>query len=109
MVRNFFAIGHGKGKVDGIGALLKREVQKEQIMPTRLKIQNVVEMVVYLKVKSNKYHAASSKVERHINKYFHEMKVGDVDRSSPFEFEIVLGSKNMHQVWCISNKDLAFC
>jgi hypothetical protein len=64
-------------------------------------------MVAYLKAKSNKFHVASSKVECHINKYFHEMKVGDVDRSSPFEFEIVHGSKTMHQVWSISNKDLA--
>jgi hypothetical protein len=25
----FFAIGHGKGKVDGVKALLKQEVKKE--------------------------------------------------------------------------------
>ncbi len=66
-------------------------------------------MVAYLKAKSNKYHVASSKVGQHINKYFHEMKVGDVDTSSPFEYEIVHGSKNMHQVWFISNKDLTLC
>jgi hypothetical protein len=53
-------------------------------------------MVAYLKAKSNKYHVASSKVGQHINKYFHEMKVGDMDKSSPFEYEIMHGSKNMH-------------
>jgi hypothetical protein len=33
MIWNFFATGHGKGEVDGVGALLKREVCKEQIKP----------------------------------------------------------------------------
>ncbi len=28
LIRNFFAIGHGKGEVDGVGTLLKREIQK---------------------------------------------------------------------------------
>jgi hypothetical protein len=28
---NYFANGHGKGEVDGVGALLKREIWKEQI------------------------------------------------------------------------------
>jgi len=66
-------------------------------------------MVAYLKVESNKYHATSSKVRQHISKYFHEMKVGDVDRSSPFEYEMMHGSKSMHRVWSISNKDPTFC
>jgi hypothetical protein len=29
MVWNFFALGHDKGEVDGVKALLKREVWKE--------------------------------------------------------------------------------
>jgi hypothetical protein len=62
MVWNYFVIGHGRGEVDGIGASLKREVRKEQIKPIGLKIQNAAEMVAYLKAKSNKYHATSSKV-----------------------------------------------
>jgi len=109
MVWNYFTTRHGKGEVDDVGALLKCEVQKEQIKPTGLKIQNVAKMVAYLKAKSNKYHVASSKVKWHINKYFHEMKVEDVDKSSPFEFEIVHGSKSMHHIWSISNKDPTFC
>lgn len=38
MVWNYFAIGHGKGKVDGVGVLLKRVLLKEQIKPTQLKV-----------------------------------------------------------------------
>ncbi len=26
---NYFAMGHGKGKIDGVGALLKKEIKKE--------------------------------------------------------------------------------
>jgi len=37
------------------------------------------------------------------------LKVGDGDRSNPFEYEIMHGSKSMHQVWSISNKDLTLC
>jgi hypothetical protein len=33
MLWNYFAIGHGKGEVDGVSALLKRELRKEQIKP----------------------------------------------------------------------------
>jgi hypothetical protein len=31
MLWNYFVIGHGKGEVDGVGALLKRELRKEKI------------------------------------------------------------------------------
>jgi hypothetical protein len=33
MIWNFFATSHGKGKVDGTKAVLKKEVRKEQIKP----------------------------------------------------------------------------
>ncbi len=31
MCWNYFTSGHGKGKVNGVGALLKSEIRKEQI------------------------------------------------------------------------------
>jgi hypothetical protein len=33
IVWNYFAMGHGKGEVDGAGVLLKRELRKEQLKP----------------------------------------------------------------------------
>lgn len=105
---NFFAIGHGKREVDGVGALLKCEIRKEQIKHARQKIQNDVEVVAYIKVESNNYHVFS-KVRHHINEYFHEVKVGDVDRSKPFECEIVHGSQSVHQVRSIFNKNPTLC
>jgi hypothetical protein len=38
MIWNFFATSHGKGKIDGTTALLKREVKKEQIKPQGQKL-----------------------------------------------------------------------
>jgi hypothetical protein len=36
---------HGKGEVDGVGALLKKKLCKEQIKPQGFKIQNAKEIV----------------------------------------------------------------
>jgi hypothetical protein len=40
MCWNYFANGHGKGKVDDVGALLKHEIRKDQIKPHAGKLQN---------------------------------------------------------------------
>ncbi len=60
MVWNYFATGHAKRKIDGVGVCSKVKL-KEQIKPSQPKVQNDAEMVAYLKVESNKYHAASSR------------------------------------------------
>jgi hypothetical protein len=49
MIWNYFAIGHGKGEVDDIRALLKREFRKEQIKPNVCKLQCVGNVVKYLR------------------------------------------------------------
>jgi hypothetical protein len=41
MCWNYFANGHGKGKVDGASAFLKHEICKEQIKPHAGNLQNV--------------------------------------------------------------------
>jgi hypothetical protein len=98
MKSNFFAIGHGKGEVHGVGALFKHEVTKEQLKPKGQKIQSVAEFVAFLKVESNNYHVTHLRAKQHMNKYFREVKVSDVDRSRPFDYEIVKGSQKLHQV-----------
>ncbi len=45
----FLAMNKGKGEVDGVGALLKRDVFKEQIKLQGKKLQNVEEIVKFLK------------------------------------------------------------
>jgi hypothetical protein len=76
MTWNFFAMGHGNGEVDGAGALFKREVCKEQIKPSGLKLQNTTEVVAFLRTKTNKFHAGSPGARQYIRKHFWEIQVG---------------------------------
>jgi hypothetical protein len=82
-------MGHGKGEVDRIKALLKHEVRKEQIKPTRRKIHNTFKVLAFLKFEANKYHATYPNVRHHINKFFHVVKVGDIHRTRPWDCSIV--------------------
>ncbi len=47
MCWNYFASGHGKGKVDSVGALLKHEICKQQIKPHACKLQNAKDGVTF--------------------------------------------------------------
>jgi hypothetical protein len=47
MCWNYFASGHGKGKVDSVGALLKCKIHKEQIKPHACKLQNAKNVVTF--------------------------------------------------------------
>jgi hypothetical protein len=57
MIWNYFASGHGKGEVDGVGALMKREVRTEQMKPDGEKLQNAEEIVEFLKSRVQRIHA----------------------------------------------------
>jgi hypothetical protein len=54
MTWNYFTIGHGKREVDGVGALLKREVCKKQMKPHGMKFENTAEIVAFLKAETLK-------------------------------------------------------
>ncbi len=99
------ATRHGKGEVDGVGALLKKELHKEQIKPQIFKIQNSKEAVSFLQSKSNKFHATHMNARRIVNKTFWEVKVSDADRSSGFHCAIVLGNRKAHQVKLVTCQD----
>ncbi len=45
MCSNYFASNHGKGEVDGAGALLKHEIYKEQIKTQAQRLQDVHDIV----------------------------------------------------------------
>jgi hypothetical protein len=96
MTWNFFATGHGKGEVDGAGALLKREVRKEQMKPHGLKLQNSAEVVAFLRAETNKFYSGNSAARRHIKKHFWDIKIGDIDRSRLFNCATIAGSRSMH-------------
>jgi hypothetical protein len=98
IIWNYFAIGHGKGEVDGVATLLKKEVRKEQIKPNVKQLQSAFDAVIFLREESTKQHATHPSARRTIHKYFWEVKKGDVDRSHLFECQIVRGTCKAHQV-----------
>ncbi len=51
-----------------------------------------------MEIESNKYHVAHLKTKHHINKYFHLVKVGDVDWFKTFECETMKESQKLHQI-----------
>jgi len=106
MVWNYFAIGHGKGKVDGTSVLLKQEFQKEQIKPNVHKLQCIKDVVKYLKKEAIRQHVAYPNARRNIYKYFWEVKTSDVDKNQLHECQTIDGSHKAHQVQSISHQDL---
>lgn len=109
MVWNFFATGHGKGEVDGAGALLKREVRVEQIKPNSVRLQNAQEVVEFLRSQANRAHAAHKNIRVHVNNFFHEIGKSDVDRSQLYGVKTVDGSRGMHQIRSKSPTDSSLC
>ncbi len=58
MLWSYFGLGHGKGVHDGVGAILKLEIRKEQFRMDGQKLQNVVDVVAFCEHKQLKEHAA---------------------------------------------------
>jgi hypothetical protein len=102
---NYFASGHGKGEVDGAGALLKRELRKEQMKPDGMQIHNSLEAVTYLRAQAAKLHAAHPNARRTTHKYFWEVKKDDVKRDNAFDCQTVKGSRRAHQVRSVCPRD----
>jgi hypothetical protein len=74
-----------------------------------MKIQNVAKVVAYLKFEANKFHVAHPHIQQRINKFFYEMRMGNIDRSRNYECEIIKGSIFKHQVQSLSVKNPTFC
>jgi hypothetical protein len=70
-----------------------------------MRIQNVVKVVAYLKFEANKFHVSHPHVRQHINKFFHEVKVEDINRSRTYECETMKCNKIKNQVQSLSIKD----
>ena len=70
MCWNYFALGHRKEEVDGVGALLKRKIQKEQINSNDRKLQNAAEIVQFMREQSSRMHAGPPNACSEIKKFF---------------------------------------
>jgi hypothetical protein len=71
-------------------------------------LQNTSEVVYFLKEKCNKFHASYACVKAHVNNFFHEVKVGDVDQYWEFGCGTIKGNHCMHQIQSLTTKDPTF-
>ena len=108
IVWNYFASGHGKGEVDGAGALMTREIQTEQMKPNGEKLQNAQEIVSFLRRRVQRVHASSQGARASTNKYFWLILMsgpGSVDRVDGKEADRVPDSMANHQARSVSARD----
>jgi hypothetical protein len=79
MVWSYFGSGHRKGAHDGVRAILKQEIKKEQLRMDGEKLQNVANVVTFCQRKHNQDHVAYLNARRTVSRFFHSMKREDVD------------------------------
>ena len=80
MTHHFSGSGHGKGEQDGAGAAIKQHLTHEQLKPNGVKLQNAIEVVLFLReTMSTEADATYPSKARVVSRVFWEIKEGDVD------------------------------
>jgi hypothetical protein len=103
---NYFGSGHGKGEVDGAGALLKWEIRNEQLKPNGRKLQDGAEIVQFLRDQSRRAHARPANARCQAQIFFWlipKSGPGSVDRVDHRQADRVLGNMSRHQCRSISS------
>lgn len=103
MVWSYFGNGHGKGVHDGASATLKQEIKKEQMIMDGERLQNATYDVVFCEQIQNEQHVAYPNVRRDLIRYFHLMKIEDVDRRTSWDYKIIESCHFMHLVVFVSH------
>lgn len=109
MAWSYFGSGHGKGVHDGAGAVLKQEIREEQSnIDSPYRLQNAADVVAFCLQKQGEEHAAYSNVRRDVTRFFHLVKVEDVDCESTWDCKQIPGCCSMHSVSSVSHHDITF-
>jgi hypothetical protein len=98
IIWNFFAFGHGKGEVDGVGTLCKLEIRSEQMKPNAQRLQDVANIVAFMRSQFHRSHAVYASAKKVVNKHFWLVGASDVVRSRVPNVTTIPGSRSMHQV-----------
>lgn len=109
---NFFGTAHGKGEWDGAGAVLKSKLCQEQIRNPGRRLQNVGDVVDFLRVALSS-RVPSSYVSRNPNtprkpdifREFWHVPVNATTRRKRWESETIPGSSQFHSVCSVSSAD----
>lgn len=103
IVWNYFATAHGKGIVDGLGAVIKKKVRR--LVMARERIVNCASDFV------NSFNSEASLIDliemskEDIDKINNELKLVDVFRSAP----AIKNISKLHQLQVDDNKIIGFC
>ena len=97
MCWNYFGSGHGKGKHDGAGAVIKRALTAEQLDVNGACLQNAHDVVEWLTWKMGE--------DGKVQQQFIEVKVKNVDQSKPYACETIKGTRKTHCILGFSKKD----
>jgi len=101
----FFCNGPREGGSGWGQGFTKKKSLEGTYQPQGHKLTNADKIVKFLTTKNNNYHVAHSTTHKNINKLFWDVKVGEVDKSKPINYETICGNYNMHQIQSIPNKD----
>jgi hypothetical protein len=80
MVWSFFRSSHGKGVHDGASVVLKQEIYKEQLGMNPCKLQNASDVVAFCQRRQQEEHVVYPSVRAKVHRYFHLVKLENVDR-----------------------------
>jgi hypothetical protein len=108
MCWNYFGSGHGKGEVDDAGALLKWEICTEQLKSSGQKLQNVADIVRFLKDRSMRAHARPRGVRSETLKFFWLIPQSgprSVRRTEALQVDRVPISMSQYQCRSVSARD----
>jgi hypothetical protein len=108
MLWNFFGDGHGKGPHNEARTMLKRFWHRKQFNPQARKLQNVGEVIQFLRewlsFRPESSYSGSMK-PFHIT--FWHVKVGDVDRDLPlFICDPIKGTMRIHSICAVNKNNL---
>ncbi len=79
-VWSYFGSGHGKGIHDGVNVALKQDIRNEEMGMDGERLHNVTDVMAFCEQKQNEQHVAYPNIRRDVIRYFHLMKIEDVDR-----------------------------
>ncbi len=106
MVWSYFKFGHGKGVHDGVGAILKQEIIKEQFNMYPKRLQSVFDVVSYCERRQMEKHFVYPNARKQVFHFFHLVKPKDVNRSTLRDCKNIARTNFLHLVASVSHRDV---
>ncbi len=107
MIWQFFRIGDGKGAHDGTGAVIKWFLCQEQLNVHGVPLQNVSNVVSFLRERlSKRPETFYIRCYKLLKRLFWFVGVDDVDRSTTYACDPILGTQKMHSIYALNQHNV---